>query len=71
MDLLLGREHLSVFAVRSEEELAGYCIATAGGASGELDSLYIREKYRGTGLGDRLTRRPWSGSTAWIAGISA
>jgi len=57
IEMLMDREHLVVFAVQSAIELVGYCIATANGGSGELDSLYVRKAYRGAGLGARLSNR--------------
>lgn len=36
--------------------LAGYCICSVQGSSGELDSIFVEEQYRGQELGYRLAR---------------
>jgi len=62
IEMLMNREYLVVFAAQSNMELVGYCIATANGSSGELDSLYILDSYRGAGVGARLSNR----SLEWL-----
>jgi len=49
-------------AVDTDGIPAGYCISTAEGPAGELDSLYVEEKFRGRGIGERLVRR----SLEWL-----
>ena len=34
-----------------------YCVSTAEGSVGELDSLYVEERWRGKGIGEALVRR--------------
>ena len=52
---LLAREKLAVFAAKDEEALVGFCIASAEGRAGEIDSLYVKPRCHGQNLGSRLT----------------
>lgn len=39
-------------------ELVGYCISTVyGDRQGEIESIYIKPDYRGSGIGDKLMKR--------------
>jgi diamine N-acetyltransferase len=59
-DRLLAKEHLVIYAASKGPELVGYCVATESESRGEIDSLYIREEYRGRDLGRKLTEKALS-----------
>jgi diamine N-acetyltransferase len=41
----------------STEQLIGYCISSIDEQIGEVDSIYLEENYRSTGIGDTLMKR--------------
>lgn len=50
----LGADRLRVEIVKTGGAIVGYCVATAEGAMGEIDSIYIEESHRGKGIGETL-----------------
>jgi len=43
---------------RESELLVGYCVTTISSENeGEIDSIYVHEKYRSLGIGDKLMER--------------
>ncbi|MEA5090466.1 GNAT family N-acetyltransferase [Solidesulfovibrio sp.] len=54
---LHGRVRLDVLRETADGHLAGYCLSSVAGASGEVDSIFIEAAHRGVGHGDRLMRR--------------
>lgn len=57
---LLAKEHIIIYVVEVDSNLVGYCIATVNGQVGEIDSLYIKQEYRGNRLGERLINQALS-----------
>lgn len=47
-------ENLLIQIVKGEKKLLGYCLSSFDGESGEVDSLYLEDEMRGTGLGRHL-----------------
>ena len=62
-----GRVRIDVLRDVVADRLVGYCLSTAEGASGAVDSIFIEEAYRGGGQGDRLLGR----ALEWLAAIGA
>jgi GNAT superfamily N-acetyltransferase len=62
--LMSGKDVLIEIAVNENGEPVGYCVSTAEGGAGELDSLFIEEHCRGRGIGETLVRR----SLEWMKG---
>lgn len=54
MDGLKKRERLIVYVAEDRSEDVGYCIATADGLSGEMDSVFVSEPHRGKRVGEKL-----------------
>ncbi len=48
------KDELVVFASKIDSEFIGYCIASIQGGRGELDSLFVKEHYRGGNIGKDL-----------------
>ena len=51
---LVGKEQLAIFIAQDNDVSVGYCIATAEQDNGEVDSLYIKQTYRGQKIGEKL-----------------
>jgi diamine N-acetyltransferase len=51
---LIDKEHLSLFVAFDRTISIGYCIATADKERGEIDSIYIKNGYRGQKVGYKL-----------------
>lgn len=49
-------EDLRIAIVQAEGVVAGYCIATIEKDTGEIDSLFIEQAYRGCGFGRTLVK---------------
>ncbi len=62
--LMSGRDVLIEIAAYENGVPVGYCISTAEGCAGELDSLFVEEQWRGKGIGETLVRR----SLEWMRG---
>ncbi len=54
MEGLKKRERLIGFVAEEKGKKIGYCIATVHNSIGEIDSLYVRSRYRGKGVGEQL-----------------
>ncbi|MBN2656866.1 MAG: GNAT family N-acetyltransferase [Spirochaetales bacterium] len=61
-ELIDGNFHLQI--VYAGHEAMGYCISTARGNIGEIDSIYLDEKARGSGLGSLLVEN----AMLWMRG---
>lgn len=48
-------DELVIFAAQIDSDLVGYCIASFSNDVGEIDSLYIKPKFQGALLGQKLT----------------
>ena len=57
MDGLKMRERLIVYLAEDKGESVGYCIASVDGLTGEIDSVFVNERYRGKGVGEKLISR--------------
>ncbi|HEX7468399.1 MAG TPA: GNAT family N-acetyltransferase [Methanobacterium sp.] len=42
------------------DHIVGYCVSSVSNDIGEIDSIYIEEKYRSVGIGDKLMKRALS-----------
>ena len=51
---LLHKEHLSLFVITDAGLRVGYCIVSADGEKGEIDSIYVKDEYRRKGIGHQL-----------------
>jgi len=49
-------QKLAVFAAPQAGEYVGYCICSVNNLVGEIDSLFVKERSRSSGLGSALTR---------------
>jgi len=63
---LFAMDKLAIFAARENAELAGYCIASWHNGAGEIDSLYIKPRFRKASLGMLLTNAAMS----WLSGLN-
>lgn len=56
VESLLGAAHegIKITVAFSGTEALGYCVSTAEGASGEVESLFLDESIRGLGIGGTL-----------------
>ena len=60
-----GKPHLAVFAAGTgPDEYQAYCIVSADGDAGEVDSLYVDPECRGKGIGRKLMER----ALDWLSG---
>lgn len=57
ISMLSDKKDLSVFLASDSGKYIGYCIATAEGSKGELDSIYIEPNYRKQKVGTKLMER--------------
>ncbi len=57
IEALQQADEVTVFVVRQEDLIIGYCIASIKGKIGEIDSLFIKESHRGSELGKLLMTR--------------
>ena len=51
---LSSKEKVIILGGVTGESIVGYCLCSKDGSTGEIDSLYIEEHYRKSGLGNRL-----------------
>ena len=54
VELLSGKDQVVIYAAQINSNLAGYCIASIEHDTGEIDSIFIQEVYRGKGVGRKL-----------------
>nr|WP_319373830.1 GNAT family N-acetyltransferase [uncultured Methanobacterium sp.] len=53
-----GEMHIGLLKDNESEIMLAYCITTISPErEGEIDSIYVLEKYRGRGFGDKLIKR--------------
>ena len=57
MESLSKRDRLITFIAQSSGETIGYCIASIDDLAGEIDSIFIQEQHRRTGVGTELINR--------------
>ncbi len=48
------RDRFIAYVAEVDYESVGYCIATVDGLIGEIDSIFVNERYRGQGTGEKL-----------------
>jgi ribosomal protein S18 acetylase RimI-like enzyme len=60
MESLLKRERLIAYIAKEEDRDIGYCMATADGLSGEIDSIFVEQAHRGEEIGEELLTRALS-----------
>ncbi len=53
----LEDDHIQIDVLFDEKNPVGYCISALKGNSGEIESLFIRKKYRKLGFGDVLVKK--------------
>ncbi|MDH6356351.1 GNAT family N-acetyltransferase [Parabacteroides sp. PF5-9] len=51
------QEDFKIFIVLLYDELVGFSIAFKNSGIGEIDSIYIKEKHRGNGVGEKLIEK--------------
>ncbi|OPY28955.1 MAG: putative acetyltransferase [Methanocella sp. PtaU1.Bin125] len=59
---LLKKPQLRVILAAEEGRPIGYCVCTIDGETGEIDSIFVEEAYRRSGIGEELMRR----AIAWL-----
>jgi ribosomal protein S18 acetylase RimI-like enzyme len=60
---LLKKEHLHVILAVRDGEPIGYCVCTISAeGDGEIDSIFVADGYRRSGIGEELMRR----AIAWL-----
>ncbi|HUL62355.1 MAG TPA: GNAT family N-acetyltransferase [Methanocella sp.] len=59
---LLKKERLRVITAVEDCHLIGYCVCTIAGEDGEIDSIFVEDGYRRSGIGEELMRR----ALAWL-----
>ena len=60
---LLKKESLQVILAAEDGEPIGYCVCTiSAGGDGEIDSIFVADGYRRSGIGEELMRR----AIAWL-----
>lgn len=57
IEVLQRADEVTIFIIKQESEIIGYCIASIKAKVGEIDSLFIREGNRGHGFGEILMTR--------------
>jgi len=51
---LLKKERLCVLLALSDRAPIGYCVCTITGETGEIDSIFVQDEYRRSGIGEQL-----------------
>ena len=65
---LLKKERLRVITAVDDGRLVGYCVCSVSAeGDGEIDSIFVAEGYRRSGIGEELMRR----SIAWLDAAGA
>ena len=60
---LLKKEQLRIILAGDGSRPVGYCVCTiSGDGDGEIDSIYVEDGYRRSGIGEELMRR----ALAWL-----
>jgi len=60
---LLKKEHLQVILATKDDSSIGYCVCTISAeGDGEIDSIYVEDSYRRSGIGEELMTR----AIAWL-----
>ncbi len=57
MQLLESKDDIKIFCAVTDKKRVGYCLCSLKDDVGEIDSLYIDEKLRISGLGSRLVKK--------------
>jgi diamine N-acetyltransferase len=55
-----GELHIDFAVITDTGKPAGYCVATICEGQGEVDSIYVEEEYRHSGMGDALMKKAMS-----------
>lgn len=50
-------EKKKIFVATVEENLIAYCLVSIKGVYGEIDSIFVQENYRASGVGDKLATK--------------
>ena len=58
------KDQFKIFAAREDAEFVGYCIASLDCGCGEIDSLYIKPRFRGASVGMSLM----TSALSWLSG---
>ena len=59
---LLKKERLCIILALSDRARIGYCVCTIAGETGEIDSIFVEDTYRRSGIGEQLMNR----ALAWL-----
>jgi ribosomal protein S18 acetylase RimI-like enzyme len=60
---LLKKERLQIILAARDSNPIGYCVCTISGeGDGEIDSIYVEDAYRRSGVGEELMKR----AIAWL-----
>ena len=59
---LLKKERLCVILALSDRATIGYCVCTIMGDTGEIDSIFVEDAHRRSGIGEQLMNR----ALAWL-----
>jgi ribosomal protein S18 acetylase RimI-like enzyme len=63
-----GKIRIELVSVDSAAANIAYCVSTvSAGGRGELDSMFVEERFRGRGIGSELIRR----ALAWLGSMGA
>jgi diamine N-acetyltransferase len=52
-----AEDDLKITIVKDGPRFLGYCVSSASGARGEIDTLYLEDELRGRGIGRKLVER--------------
>ncbi len=59
---LLKKQQLRIIVAAKEGHTIGYCVCTIHEETGEIDSIFVEEEYRRSGIGEELVHR----ALAWL-----
>ena len=59
---LLKKERLNIILAICNRAPVGYCVCTVAGETGEVDSIFVEDTYRRSGIGEQLMYR----AIAWL-----
>ena len=58
IERLFAKKNVAIFAAQiNSDEPVGYCMATENEGVGEIDSIFVKDEFRGNGFGKKLTQK--------------